>query len=107
MIASPVAFFRAGGPLPLLDEEVDRDRHHRPDAGHHQREEAADRRGDQERNQPGLSLLGDLALNRTAARPAACPGLADALAVSAAFPASTGRLGLVVICARRLREFPR
>ena len=28
--------------LPLLDEEVDRDRHHRPDAGHHQREQTAE-----------------------------------------------------------------
>ena len=32
--------------LPLLDEEVDRDRHHRPDAGHHQGEQPPERRGD-------------------------------------------------------------
>ncbi len=54
LLAAPV-------PLPLLDEEVDRDRHHRPDAGHHQREQPAQGRGEQERNQALLGLLRDLA----------------------------------------------
>ena len=63
MIARPVAFFRPDVSLPLLDEEVHRDRHHRPDARHHEREEPADGRRDQERDQPGLCLLGDLALD--------------------------------------------
>ena len=50
MMASPVALLRPPVSLSLLDEEVDRDRHHRPDAGHHQCEQAAERRGDQEGN---------------------------------------------------------
>ena len=47
--------------LPLLDEEVDRDRDHRPDAGHHQREEPAQGRGEQEGDQALLGPPGDLA----------------------------------------------
>ena len=55
---------QTGGPalvLPLLDEEVDRDRHHRPDARHHQRTQPSERREEEERNQPRLGLLRDLA----------------------------------------------
>ena len=50
-MARPVVLARPRFPLPLLDEEIDRDRDHRPDAGHQQREQAAERRGDQERDQ--------------------------------------------------------
>ena len=63
MMASPVALLPSALSLSLLDEEVDGDRDHRPDAGHHEREQAAERRGDQEGNQALLGLLGDLALN--------------------------------------------
>ena len=68
MIARPVAFAVPAFSLSLLDEEVDGDRHHRPDAGHHQREQSAERRGDQERNQTLLGLLGDFALERRRSR---------------------------------------
>ena len=48
--------------LPLLDEEVDRDRHHRPDARHHQREQAAEGRGDHQRDRsPAAPACRDLA----------------------------------------------
>ena len=47
--------------LPLLDEEVDRDRHHRPDARHHQRQQAAHRRRDHQRDDPLSGRLLDLA----------------------------------------------
>ena len=58
--------------LPLLDEEVDRDRHHRPDAGHHQREQPAQGRGEQERDQPSwafwaISLTGAAEVQAVAA----------------------------------------
>ena len=79
MIARQYAIARPGrlplalAGLPLLDEEVDRDRHHRPDAGHDQGEQPAQRRGEQERDQPLLRPLGDLADGGSAAAPSRRP----------------------------------
>ena len=54
--------------LPLLDEEVDGDRNHRPDAGHHQRKEPSQGRGEQEGDQSLLGPPGDLAHRRGGGR---------------------------------------